>query len=305
MFASDPYQLLDFAAGRKLECFGSRVVDRPAPGARGAARRHPELWSQAAARYDRIDGERGQWTGPCEFDAKWSMSWGPITLELKLTEFGQLGVFPEQADNWDWIAAQVRAAGRAINVLNLFAYSGASTLAAAAAGAEVTHVDAAGGIVAWARRNAVRSGLAQAPIRWITDDAMKFARRELKRGRRYDAVILDPPSYGHGPRGESWKLDEHLDELLSLCWELTADTRQFMLLSCHSGELAFGEPLLERSLAQNPELRELGTVTGDDMTLRSSSGERLHCGATVRWSRHAPRDRSQARKRATARSGDE
>jgi 23S rRNA (cytosine1962-C5)-methyltransferase len=301
----DPFQLLDFGDGRKLERFGAYVFDRPAPAAEHARRRSKEQWTTAVARYDREHGQNGRWSattggtvpilrsprskmGLPPFlgaESAWQIQYGPITLELKLTESGHLGAFPEQAENWDWIARQVRTAASPIKVLNLFAYTGASTLAAAAAGAEVTHVDAAAGVVAWARRNAELSGLAHAPIRWITDDATKFARRELKRGRSYDAVILDPPSYGHGPRAETWKLEEHLDELLALCWELMAGEGRFLLLTCHSGELAFGSPLTRRVMALGSVLRDSGRLVGEDMALRSLAGEILHCGAAVRWSR--------------------
>lgn len=289
---SDQYELLDFGAGRKLERFGPWVVDRPSPAAQDHAPKRPELWSKAAARYERNEGQRGTWSRAREIAAEWQVSCGPFALELKLTEYGQVGLFPEQTDNWNWIAARVRAAAVPIKVLNLFAYTGASTLAAAAAGAEVTHVDAAAGVVAWARRNAQLSGLSEAPIRWITEDARKFVRREIKRGNRYDAVILDPPGYGHGPGGEAWKLEEHLGELLTMCEELTAGRRQFFLLTCHSGELAFSPALLKRTIECLPELREHGRLSGTDMRLRSASGDWLHSGAAVRFSRHevaAPR----------------
>ena len=245
MSIGDQYQLLDFGAGRKLERFGPYVLDRPAPAAHDAVPRDGALWSQADARYERGKGERGRWSFTRAIDHSWHVHHGPLALEVKLTEFGHLGIFPEQAENWTWIARQVRAAGRPMKVLNLFAYTGGGTLAAAAAGAEVTHVDAAAGVVTWARRNAHASRLNDAPIRWITEDALKFARRELKRGQRYDAVILDPPGYGHGPRGETWKLDERLGELLAACLELTADRRRFILLSCHSGDWAFAPRLLK------------------------------------------------------------
>lgn len=283
---SDHYELLDFGAGRKLERFGPWVVDRPSPAAQDHAQHRPELWSTAAARYERSENQRGSWTRAVEIASEWQVSCGPFALELKLTEYGQVGLFPEQADNWDWIAEQVRAAAAPVKVLNLFAYTGASTLAAAAAGAEVAHVDAAAGVVAWARRNAQISGLSEAPVRWITEDARKFVRRELKRGNYYDAVILDPPSYGHGPGGEAWKLEEHLDELLAMCGELTAGRRQFMLLTCHSGELAYAPALLKHTIAHLPGLREHGRLSGADMRLRSASGDPLHCGAAVRFSRN-------------------
>jgi 23S rRNA (cytosine1962-C5)-methyltransferase len=286
MSVSHQYELLDFGAGRKLERFGPWVVDRPSPAALDSAPKRPELWSKAAARYERNEGQRGAWSRAADIAAAWQISCGPFRLELRLTDWGQVGLFPEQADNWSWIGEQVRAAKAPVKVLNLFAYTGASTLAAAAAGAEVTHLDAAAGVVAWARRNAQLSGLGDAPIRWITEDARKFVRRELKRGNRYDAVILDPPGYGHGPGGEAWKLEEHLGDLLAMCGELTAGGREFFLLTCHSGELAYGPALLKYTIAHLPGLRGSGRLSGADLRLRSANGSWLHSGAAVRFSRH-------------------
>ena len=157
-----------------------------------------------------------------------------MAMEIKPTQFGHVGVFPEQAANWDWIENCISSAGCSMNVLNLFAYTGGSTLAALRAGARVTHVDGARNIVAWARRNAEANQLANAPVRWIVEDVTKFVGREVRRGARYDAVILDPPSYGHGARGEVWRLAKDLPLLLERCAELTCEARQFMLLTCHT-----------------------------------------------------------------------
>jgi 23S rRNA (cytosine1962-C5)-methyltransferase len=284
MFAPDQYQLLDFGAGRKLERFGRYVIDRPSPAAADAIQRDRNPWQAADARYERGEGEQGMWSFNRRIDGPWAVRHGSLTLELKFTELGQLGVFPEQADNWDWLSSQTRAAGRPLKILNLFAYTGTSTLAAAAAGAEVVHVDAAANAVAWARRNAKASQLADAPTRWITEDAVKFARRELKRKNGYDAVVLDPPGYGHGPHGEIWKLAEHLGELWSMCLELTAARRKFMLLSCHSGPLAFASELLKFALADATLSPRDGTAAAHDLGIASLAGGRLHCGAVVRWS---------------------
>lgn len=281
MFASDQYELLDFGAGRKLERFGPYVLDRPSRAAERAVRQSPQLWAGASARYDR-DGESGRWSCARPIDP-WPVNFGSLALELRLTDSGQLGVFPEQAANWRWIADQVRQAGR-IKVLNLFAYTGASTLAAAAAGAEVVHVDAAAGVVAWGRRNAHASNLSHLPIRWIIEDVVKFVRREWMRGNCYDAVILDPPAYGHGPRRQSWKLENQLDELLAMCLELCRGQERFGLLTCHSGRLGLASELQS---AVKPRFRAEGTLSSVDMCLRSLAGQRLHCGAAVRWSRRA------------------
>ena len=178
--------------------------------------------------------------------------------------------------------------GKRLKLLNLFAYTGGSTLAAAAAGAEVVHVDAAKNIVAWARRNAELSGLADAPIRWIAEDAMKFVKRELKRGNRYDAVILDPPSYGHGPRGEVWRLSKHLPRLLSLCAELTAGRLQFMLLTCHTP--GYDAELLSEMLTEHFFASPVGWMRGKPLSIRAADGRELPSGVVVRWKRERRND---------------
>jgi 23S rRNA (cytosine1962-C5)-methyltransferase len=275
-----PYQLIDFGAGRKLERFGPYVIDRPSPAAASATPRLPSRWSQAHARFER-DGTRGAWTSAREMQVPWTFERGDFSLELKLTEFGHLGIFPEQRANWQWIAEQVVALDRP-KLLNLFAYTGASTLAAAAAGASVVHVDAAANVVAWARRNSELSGLSDAPVRWIVDDALKFVRREIKRGQLYDAVLLDPPAYGHGPKGQHWKLEQHLGELLDGCFELCQEKGKFLLLSCHSAELGTAAGLREFAKSR----REFDyAIEAIDLELESAAGDRLHSGAAVRWIR--------------------
>lgn len=313
MFPSDQYHLLDFGDGRRLERFGPLVLDRPCPAAEGVARSEPAIWEQVDARFERTDDEQGQWICRRELPERWTINHGSMVLELKRTDFGHLGVFPEQADNWEWIESTLaRSASKGGNsqqlrsaptsclnspapslqpftpslalrasVLNLFAYTGGSTLAAAVAGAEVVHVDAAKNIVAWARRNAGLSGLAEAPIRWIAEDAMKFAKRELRRGNRYDAVILDPPSYGHGLHGEVWRVSTHLPRLLKLCGELTAGRRQFMLLTCHTP--GFGPGRLRDMMIEALGESDTGTVTARQLTLRAATGRELPSGVVVHW----------------------
>src|SRR5487761_41777 len=283
MFASSDYQLVDFGAGRKLERFATQLLDRPSPAATGAPTAAPQIWREAAARYERSTGDRGAWRaggGPA-LPSQWTIRHGAIVLELGATPFGHLGVFPEQAANWDWIAKQAAAAERRLKVLNLFAYTGASTLAAAAAGAEVVHVDAARNSVAWARRNAGLSGLSSAPVRWIQEDALTFVRRELKRGNRYDAVILDPPSYGHGAKGGTWKLADGLPALLAGCARLTSPDRSFLLLTCHTP--GYGPHELRGLLAE--ALGESDIECGP-MELTTPTGSVLPSGALARWSRH-------------------
>ncbi len=286
MFAADQYQLLDFGDGRRLERFGPAVLDRPCPAAETFSRANVEAWPLADARFEGREAERGQWTDRGALPERWTVAHGRLCFELKRTDFGHLGLFPEQVENWDWIARQIAAArdeGRGargegtIRVLNLFAYTGGSTLAAAAAGAEVVHVDAAKNIVAWARRNAELSGLAQAPIRWIAEDAMKFVKRELKRGNRYDAVILDPPSYGHGPRGEVWRLSKHLPRLLALSAELTDHRPRFVLLTCHTP--GYGPDSLRAMLDE--AFASAAKTAGALLTLRCADGRRLPSGAAA------------------------
>jgi 23S rRNA (cytosine1962-C5)-methyltransferase len=284
VFTPDQYELLDFGQGRKLERFGAYLLDRPAPAADGVARGNPAIWRQATARYERVAAQSGVWRPPADDDNDagsyhpWTIRHGSFALELTLTEFGHLGVFPEQAANWDWIARQISRFESPTKVLNLFAYTGASTLAAAAAGAEVVHVDAARNTVAWARRNAERSSLADRPIRWIADDTLTFVRRELRRGRRYQAVLLDPPSYGHGTKGQPWQIAEHLPELLALCAEITADDLRFFLLTCHTP--GFGPSELSRLLSAAIGQAD---AAGSEMAIVASDGRRLSCGAQARW----------------------
>ena len=206
MFSPDQYELLDLGSGRKLERFGDFVLDRPSPAAEGYRPSDPRLWVTAAARYQRTTGERGRWTKRDELPDAWTITYHDTKLTIKLTPFGHVGLFAEQQENWRWIDEQCRQFKQPPRVLNLFAYTGGSTLAAAHAGAEVVHIDAAKNVVHWARQNAELSGLVNAPIRWIAEDASKFVEREVRRGNRYQGIILDPPSYGHGPKGERWKI---------------------------------------------------------------------------------------------------
>jgi 23S rRNA (cytosine1962-C5)-methyltransferase len=296
------YELLDFGGGRKLERFGAYLLDRPAVGQTEQAVERPELWTRAAARFELDDatrtgpgggqrgGQRGRWLPQGALPKRWSVSCERLRLELKPTDFGHLGFFPEQIENWRWIARQIRQSAPTLihermvdvqqphpplKILNLFAHTGGSTLATAAAGAEVVHVDSARGTVAWARRNAELSGLAEAPIRWIVEDAGRFVRRELARGNGYDAVILDPPSYGHGAAGEVWKLERDLPDLLAACGKLTAGRLRFVLLTCHSP--AATSPVVTRWLSEAIGLR----ATVGELTLATATGRRLPSGVAA------------------------
>ncbi|MBC8353435.1 MAG: class I SAM-dependent methyltransferase [Planctomycetes bacterium] len=281
MFDADQYQLLDFGAGRKLERFGAYTLDRACPAAEDTRKAATAEWKKADARYERTLGDEGRWKPATALPSAWTLAHGDFAVQLQPTPFGHLGVFPEQAENWDWIVRQVARASRRLRVLNLFAYTGGSTLAAAAAGAEVVHVDSAKNTVAWARRNAELSGLNIKPIRWITEDAKRFAERELKRGNRYDAVILDPPSYGHGPKGETWKITRDLHSLLTTCAELTDGQRAFMLLTCHSP--GFEPPEVEAILADAVFGTCQAGATAKPLTLTCIDGRQLPSGVVARW----------------------
>lgn len=276
------YELLDFGNGRRLERFVGKVLDRPCPAAAGRPPADRQLWPTAAARYDRTQGEQGSWSTKID-TSDWILHWRQNRFQLKPTDFGHVGVFVEQAANWQWLSERVTAAAGTAppRVLNLFAYTGGSSLAAAAAGAEVVHVEAAKNVVSWARRNAELSGLAAAPIRWIVEDARKFVQRELKRGHQYDAVILDPPSYGHGPKGESWKIERDLLPLLADVGQLTRDHRQFLLLTCHSP--GFGPPELQACLADAVFGSCQAGGSAARMQVATHDGRKLPCGVVARW----------------------
>jgi 23S rRNA (cytosine1962-C5)-methyltransferase len=276
MFSADQYQLLDFGDARRLERVGPFTLDRPCPGTEHVARANPQVWQQADARFDRTGEEQGRWTFRGELPERWTIAHGGLLMEVKPTVFGQVGVFFEQAVNWDWL---LRCDCR--RVLNLFAYTGASTLAAAMADAAVVHVDAARNMAAWARRNAELSALAAAPIHWIVDDALKFTARELRRGSRYDGIILDPPSYGHGPHGEVWRLAKHLDQLLARCAELMSPSPRFLLLTCHTP--GFTPARLRKMVCDILGEPAGAQVAAEPLVLRDSAGRELPCGTVVRW----------------------
>jgi 23S rRNA (cytosine1962-C5)-methyltransferase len=292
------YELIDFGEGRKLERFGEWVLDRPAPGAMSMRRAKQQAWKQVTARFEGERAAAGEWAPA---SSRWATreqslcvplgDGAQFVLQLEPLPSGQVGVFPEQLSNWRWILQTSRSdiqrtaspdlARPGLKVLNLFAYTGGSTLAALAAGAHVVHVDAAKSVVSRARQNAAASGLGEEPARWIVEDAVKFCRREVKRGKRYDAVILDPPTYGHGPKGEEWNIKRDLLPLLALCGELTERRPTFVLLTCHSpgiGPAELSAYLSEGIFGacdQPPKTGELFLETADR--------RRLPSGIYARW----------------------
>jgi len=286
MWTSDKwkdYEVLDTSDGEKLERWGKYILVRPDPQVIWNTPRLDPLWKKYDARYARAASGGGNWAEN-RLPERWQIRYEALTFNVKPMNFKHTGVFPEQAANWDFIGEQIRAAGRPLSVLNLFAYTGGATLAAATAGAEVCHVDAAKGMVSWARENAKSSGLENAPIRWIVDDCAKFVEREIKRGRRYDAVVMDPPSYGRGPSGEIWKLEKDLFPFLELVSGVLSDDPEFFIINSYTTGLApsVAEYLLDTVVSSKhggkSACGELGLPVRD-------SGLTLPCGAAGRWTK--------------------
>ena len=275
------YELIDCSEGEKLERWGSYTLVRPDPQAIWRTPRRDRRWSTADGRYTRSHSGGGSWD-KSSLPASWQIGYGELRFNVKPMNFKHTGIFPEQAANWVFILRSIRAAGRPISVLNLFAYTGAATVAALAAGASVCHVDAAKGMVAWAKENAAASGVADRPVRWIVDDCAKFVEREIRRGRRYDAIIMDPPSYGRGPGGEVWKLEDSLWDFVSLTAGVLSDDPLFVIINSYTTGLApavltyMSESILTRRFGGKSESAELGLPV-------MASGLYLPAGAACRW----------------------
>jgi len=275
------YTLLDCGNGEKLERWGDYTLVRPDPQAIwNTPRQHPG-WSNPHGKYARSNTGGGEWVKK-ELPARWEIRYRNLIFNIKPMNFKHTGLFPEQAANWEFAMDRIRTAGRPISVLNLFAYTGGATVACAAAGASVCHVDAAKGMVSWAKENAKSSGLEDAPIRWIVDDCAKFVEREIRRGRRYDAVIMDPPSYGRGPSGEIWKLEDNLFPFLELVVQVLSDAPLFFMVNSYTTGLAPSvltyllETLITKQHGGSTDSQELGLPVLE-------SGLILPCGATGRW----------------------
>lgn len=272
------YEVLDTDEGEKLERWGDMILIRPDPqiiwhtGRDGA-------WEKAHARYNRSSKGGGSWNAvPRE---QWEITYGDLRFFIRPTGFKHTGLFPEQAVNWDLMREMITAAGRPVKVLNLFAYTGGATLACAAAGASVCHVDASKGMVQWARENAALSGLGEKPVRWIVDDCRKFVEREIRRGVRYDAVVMDPPSYGRGPGGEVWKLEDAVYELVRICAGVLSEKPLFFLLNSYTTGLS---PSVMAYVLGSVLGMEKGAVTADEIGLPvTKSGLALPCGSTALW----------------------
>ncbi len=274
------YQILDTSSGERLEKWGKYILIRPDPQVIWNTPRTIKEWRQKNGHYHRSNKGGGQWEF-FDLPKQWSIQYKSLTFHLKPFHFKHTGLFPEQAVNWDWITEKIQGAAREVKVLNLFAYTGGATLAAAAAKASVTHVDASKGMVGWAKENAVSSGLERAPIRWLVDDCLKFVEREIRRGNHYDAIIMDPPSYGRGPKGEIWKLEDCIYPLIQQCARLLNSHPLFFLINSYTTGLAPSVLTYMLSTA----LKEFGgTVNSQEIGLPvSSTGLILPCGASGRW----------------------
>lgn len=277
--AAEDYRLLDSGNGRRLEQVGPVRVDRQASQALWRPRLPRSEWDEAHARHHRSDKGGGHWETRASVPATWSARCGGLTFETKLTPFGHLGLFPEHAGHWSWLEAASAPDEAAPEVLNLFAYTGGASLVCAKAGARVCHVDAAKGVVDWARRNAARNGLEDRPVRWIVEDCRTFVERELRRGRRYSGLILDPPTYGRGPKKEVWKIEEDLPVLLEGCARLLVERPRFVLFTCHTP--GFSPLVLRNLLAEvRPDLTAI--IETGEMELPEPGGRALPAGAHAR-----------------------
>lgn len=271
------YELLDSGDGEKLERFGQIVLRRPDPQALWHKLLPGEKWNSADASYDK------QWKGRKNISDSWNIEADGMRFALKLSTFKHIGIFPEQKENWGWIEEKVRSAGKPILVLNLFGYTGGATLAVLKAGGEVVHVDGSKTAITWAKENTNLSGLSEKPVRWILDDALAFVKREIKRGNKYDAVIMDPPAFGHGPEGEVWKIEEHFLEILDLLPDLLSLKPYFILINGYASgysNMAYNNALLP-CISKNG-----GVLRTGELALEESISERLlPSGIYARWSR--------------------
>lgn len=281
------YQVLDASTGEKLEKWGDYTLVRPDPQVIWTTPKKNSGWKHMNGHYHRSSQGGGEWEF-FDLPKQWTISYDKLTFNLKPFSFKHTGLFPEQAVNWDWFSQIIQKAEKSrkepVKVLNLFAYTGGATLAAAAAGASVTHVDASKGMVNWAKENAVSSGLVEAPIRWLVDDCQKFVEREIRRGNKYDGIIMDPPSYGRGPKGEIWKIEDSIYPLIQLCEQLLSEDALFFLVNSYTTGLQ--PAVLNYMISSAIVPLHGGKVTAEEIGLPvKDSGLVLPCGASGRWAK--------------------
>ena len=274
------FEVLDATGGERLERWGDYYLVRPDPQTIWNTKKEHPAWKKVNAVYHRSTKGGGEWE-IFDLPKQWEITYKDLHFQLKPFSFKHTGIFPEQAVNWDWMSDRIRNAGRSIKVLNLFAYTGGATLACADAGAAVTHVDASKGMVGWAKENAASSHLEDRPIRWLVDDCRKFIEREIRRGNRYDAIIMDPPSYGRGPKGEIWKIEDSIYDFVALCGQVLSNDPLFMVINSYTTGLA---PSVLTYILSSALKDRKGTAVSDEVGLPvKSSGLILPCGACGRW----------------------
>jgi len=278
------YELIDCSSGERLERWGNVTLIRPDPQVIwNTPKKHP-LWKKADARYFRSNSGGGKWEVYKKIPDVWSISYGQMQLRVKTMGFKHTGVFPEQAVNWDLVAKTIKEAGRPVKMLNLFGYTGAATVSAMAAGAAAVHVDASKGMVQWAKENAVVSGVADKSVRWLVDDCIKFVEREIRRGNKYDIIVMDPPSYGRGPGGEVWKLEEEVYNLVERCAELLHEDSLLFLLNSYTAGLS--PSVMQYILGATIQKKYGGEISADEIGLPvTATGMVLPCGSTACWKR--------------------
>ncbi len=275
------YELIETGDGEKLERWGNVILRRPDPQIIWPIK-DKKMWDKADAHYHRSQSGGGQWEFKKKVPKRWTVSFNDLKFYIEPTGFKHTGLFPEQAVNWKWMINSIQKANRPIKVLNLFAYTGGATVATAYAGAEVCHVDAAKGMVSWAKENLALSGLADRPVRFITDDCMKFVQREIRRGKKYDGIIMDPPSYGRGPGGEIWKIEDSLYGFVEQCMGLLSDKPLFFLINSYT--TGFSPTVLSNILKQTIGKRFKGTHSSGEVGIPvTNSGLVLPCGIYGRW----------------------
>lgn len=278
------YELIDASNGERLERWGDIILIRPDPQAIWKSERKNKLWYNANAKYIRSNKGGGHWEIYKKTPDVWQIHYNDITFNLKPMGFKHTGLFPEQATNWDYTEKIIRKSQKPLKVLNLFAYTGAATLSAAKAGASVTHVDSSKGMVLWAKENMNSSGLQDKGIRWLVDDCIKFVEREIRRGKTYDGIIMDPPSYGRGPNGEVWKFEDEIYRLISLCRQILSDDAKFIMINSYTAGVS---PSVTAYILNLLIAKDLGgKVTFDEIGLPvTESGLVLPCGSTAIWER--------------------
>ena len=276
------YELIDTSCGERLERWGDKILIRPDPQIIWETKKTNPLWKNAHARYHRSKTGGGNWEVYKKLPQVWNISYSDLTFGVKPMGFKHTGIFPEQAANWDYVMKKIHDSGRQLNVLNLFAYTGGATLACLKAGAKVCHVDASKGMVQWAKENAALSSVDACPVRWIVDDCLKFVQREIRRGNRYDGIIMDPPSYGRGPGGEIWKLEEKLFSLITECSQLFDQNSVFFILNSYTTGLS--PSVMKYMLGVTLQKQFGGTISADEIGLKTTdSGFVLPCGSTAIW----------------------